>query len=203
MAIKKQLRPSADKTRSAILKSATKLFAKKGFSGTAISEIAKAAKLPHQSLIYHHFQSKENLWNAVKMLIFDKYQHYCEGYPIKTNQELKETLRNIIESRFNFLKDNPEIMQIIRWQRLESSNTKLRTEYSIYSQNWHDFLRNLQETNKIRKKLKVDVLALLIFSLVQGAFEESCAIFQKDKEKVQDEYIELIIDVLYRALRNQ
>ena len=39
-------RKEADKTRTAILKAATKLFAEKGYSGTPTAAIAKAATKP-------------------------------------------------------------------------------------------------------------------------------------------------------------
>jgi len=40
-----QRRPRADKTREIILKTATRLFAKNGFSGVSMREIAQAAKI--------------------------------------------------------------------------------------------------------------------------------------------------------------
>ncbi len=46
--------------REAILDAATWLFARKGYQGTAVSEIAEKAKVA-QGTIFHHFKSKENL----------------------------------------------------------------------------------------------------------------------------------------------
>ena len=41
-----------------ILDMAKEIFAKKGFDGSRVDEIAKAAKVP-KSLIYYHFKSKD------------------------------------------------------------------------------------------------------------------------------------------------
>ena len=46
--------------REAILDAATELFARKGYYGTAVSEIAVQADVA-QGTVFHHFKSKENL----------------------------------------------------------------------------------------------------------------------------------------------
>jgi AcrR family transcriptional regulator len=46
--------------REAILNAATELFARKGYKGTATSEIAERADVA-QGTVFHHFKSKENL----------------------------------------------------------------------------------------------------------------------------------------------
>ena len=48
------------KTRAKILVVAENLFAKKGFNGTCIDMIAKAAKV-NKGLIYYHFKDKEDI----------------------------------------------------------------------------------------------------------------------------------------------
>ena len=64
------------KTKEIILEAALAVFIEKGFAGASISQIAKAAKI-NQSLIYHHFASKEDLWVCVKKFCVDKA---TEGY---------------------------------------------------------------------------------------------------------------------------
>jgi AcrR family transcriptional regulator len=46
--------------RESILEAATELFARKGYNGTAVSEIALQADVA-QGTVFHHFKSKENL----------------------------------------------------------------------------------------------------------------------------------------------
>jgi AcrR family transcriptional regulator len=52
--------PDYEKRRDAILVKAANLFAKKGFLGTSISELASAGK-QSKSLFYHYFASKEDV----------------------------------------------------------------------------------------------------------------------------------------------
>lgn len=49
------------KTRSAIMKTATKLFLENGFAGTSTRDIAKQIGIT-QPALYHHFEDKEELY---------------------------------------------------------------------------------------------------------------------------------------------
>ena len=55
---------ATDDTRESLLRSATEVFAEKGFSGARVDEIALKAKA-NKAMIYYHFRSKEGLYKAV------------------------------------------------------------------------------------------------------------------------------------------
>jgi len=57
----------AEATRLEILNAAESLFAQHGFGSTSLARIADASN-SHKSLILHHFESKDGLWQAVKEL---------------------------------------------------------------------------------------------------------------------------------------
>lgn len=65
----------AEATKRAIVNAAEKLFVKKGYAATSISDVASKAKVT-KSLIHHHFGSKEALWEATSQ----KYQGNVERY---------------------------------------------------------------------------------------------------------------------------
>lgn len=56
--------PHYDERRGAIIDAAARLFAKRGFGGASISDIAHATGTA-KSLVYHYFASKEELLHAV------------------------------------------------------------------------------------------------------------------------------------------
>lgn len=60
-------------TREAILDSAEKLFAERGFAGTSVRDIVRDSDSSPPSL-YHFFGSKENL---LVELVTDRYDRYC------------------------------------------------------------------------------------------------------------------------------
>lgn len=53
-----------DARRTDILRAATRVFAKKGFSDTKISDVAKEAGLSH-GLVYHYFENKDAVFKAI------------------------------------------------------------------------------------------------------------------------------------------
>ena len=69
--------PDYDKRREAILAAAAQLFAKKGFPGTAVAELAKACDTS-KSLIYHYFPSKDDILYAVMVEHLDALTEAAE-----------------------------------------------------------------------------------------------------------------------------
>jgi AcrR family transcriptional regulator len=57
-------RMTADERKRAIIDAAKPLFAEKGFSGTSVRHIAKAAKVS-EALLYRHFPSKEAMYRVI------------------------------------------------------------------------------------------------------------------------------------------
>ena len=84
----------ATKTRKKILKTAASLFVKNGFDGVSMSQIAKKASI-NQSLIYHYFKSKEDLWKSVKNYFVETYIS-IEEWKIDETYDLKEVLKEMV-----------------------------------------------------------------------------------------------------------
>jgi AcrR family transcriptional regulator len=61
----------SQETRDNLLRSATQLFAEKGFSGARVDEIARRAKA-NKAMIYYHFGAKEDLYQAVLLRLFGR-----------------------------------------------------------------------------------------------------------------------------------
>ena len=54
----------SERTRKAILDNAAKLFAARGFAGTSVAQIAKAAKV-HKRMLHYCYGSKSGLYKEV------------------------------------------------------------------------------------------------------------------------------------------
>jgi len=187
-------------TKTAILQAAEKLFAKKGFSGTSINDIADKINI-NKSLIYHYFGSKQGLWKAVKMAVMARYDSAYNLTTFSTNKGLKAFLADVVKNRFAFYKNNPNILRFVHWQRLESNQKKLMTEGTAYLESWRAAIIDLQQKGQIRSNLNADMIGLFITNAVRSAFEESSVVFQKNKGKTQQEYLNFVVESLYRALK--
>ena len=56
--------PDYDRRREGILRVAARLYARQGFNGASIADLAKACK-SSKSLVYHYFESKEDILHQV------------------------------------------------------------------------------------------------------------------------------------------
>lgn len=56
--------PDYDKRRDSILRAAARLYARQGFNGASVADLAKACR-SSKSLIYHYFPSKEDILHQV------------------------------------------------------------------------------------------------------------------------------------------
>lgn len=63
--------PDYDKRRDAIVEKAARLYARHGFLGASVADLAKACKMS-KSLIYHYYPSKEDILFAVMSAHLDE-----------------------------------------------------------------------------------------------------------------------------------
>lgn len=101
----KQFEEMREKSKTAIVNAALKLFAKKGFSGTSISDISKEAGVS-KGLAYNYFESKEELAKAVFMTLNDLMLELFQL--LEKVDSPKEKLIKLFELTFENLKSNQE-----------------------------------------------------------------------------------------------
>ena len=203
MSINKQnnlnkLRPSADETRKKILLSAQKIFSQNGFSGGSISKIALKAKI-NKSLIYHHFTDKNQLWCAVKSNIVRGFEYEFE----LKNYNLKSFLENFVNFRINKFKQNPELVRMLLWQRLEPVDKNLSFNIvSGFRLNLEKIIKTLQDKGEIRSDVPIEMLLSYLISGVSSAdFEFKQGLYKTDNNS-WDQYINFTVDCLYKSLKN-
>jgi AcrR family transcriptional regulator len=105
---KQQFQEMREKTRESILSSALKLFAEKGFNGTSINDIAKAANIS-KGLAYNYFESKQNILEAIFEGFFKEGEKFVDV--MNTVDDPYEKLRLIIDATFKYYEENEE-----RWK---------------------------------------------------------------------------------------
>lgn len=186
----------AAKTRKKILQAAAHLFVKNGFAGISISQIAKEAEI-NQSLIYHYFDSKEDLWKSVKNYYVDTYLNK-EDLKIDAENGLKHCLKQIIYSRLEFYEKHPEILRMMGWQKLETDKNKLVGGTLFSPDNWKEAFSQLQRQGEIKADINLDLMILFITSLITGVLTEDYNDTLSIQEKKQ-RYIDLIMESCIQA----
>ncbi|MBY0533407.1 MAG: TetR/AcrR family transcriptional regulator, partial [Rickettsiaceae bacterium] len=151
------------KTATLILKVARKIFIKKGFAATSISEIAKECNI-NKSLIYHHFENKESLWKAIKGEMISTYIDLEKKESDFSASNLMELLEKMVTLRFDFYTENPDIIRLILFQKLEANSKKLE---GVPDNKYNDIsvqVKQLQDNGEIRKDIDADFASYLIFT---------------------------------------
>jgi TetR/AcrR family transcriptional regulator len=156
-----------DSTRHAILKAAEALFVAHGFAATSTATVAREAGVT-KSLIHHHFGSKRELWDAVKLRVMEEYSQQQQ----QLLDELPPGLSLIEESihgYFRFLQAHPNVLRFWNWMTIEGDH-----ECPAFSQ-WlmHqgvDMLRKAQRAGEIRSDVDAEYVLAQVCVMLRGWF---------------------------------
>jgi AcrR family transcriptional regulator len=192
-------RPKLDfnPTREKILHAALKVFLEKGFAGTSMSMIAKEAQI-NQSLIYHHFQNKAELWKTIK----EEFAHH--NYPlgdlqVNASTNLHDFIAEAVQARFNFYLNNPEIIRMMNWQRLEMNQTELAGKNIGAYNTLIEGLTQLKSLGKIRQNIDLENISDFLCSAITAPLYDHLEQFRNDCE-YKDRYLRTVIDYIVVGL---
>ncbi len=197
---KKKMTKKDHKTAILILKVARKLFIRKGFAATSISEIAKECNI-NKSLIYHHFENKESLWKAIKGEMISTYIDLEKKESDFSARNLMELLEKMVTLRFDFYTQNPDIIRLILFQKLEANSKKLE---GVPDNKYNDIsvqVKQLQDNGEIRKDIDADFASYLIFTNAVNLLIDQYKGVNKSSTKDKEQYLKTIINFLYNALK--
>jgi AcrR family transcriptional regulator len=158
----KKQRPTGDKVRSKILKSAKKLFAKQGFTATTTAAIAKQARV-NQSLIFHHFGNKGNLWQAIKA---EAMLQYTDNESPAEFKSFKEFLYFFVRARLEARESDQEIVQLLEWQRLESKALLKKPSVATQLVPFEKGVEHLQKIGEMRKDFAARDIITMCMGLI-------------------------------------
>lgn len=161
--IKERLKKVQQK-HSIIIKAAIKVFAKKGFHDTKISDIAKAAKIA-DGTIYIYFKNKDDILISCLEELIDNLLSYTYAEVDKTEDAL-EKIHKFIEVHINFLHTHPNHARLLMIELRQSP--EFYQKYPAFSpmKRYLSYLSSLCEkaieSGKLRK-VDPKILTTMIF----------------------------------------
>lgn len=184
-------------TQDDIIESARAYFLAQGFAGTSISEIANSAKVA-KSLIYHHFSSKVAIWKAVKEQIIK--ESIGEEWALRDfdTSTLEGFLNDFVSFRFYLYADNPDLVTLMQWQKLEKSEEAITGLSKGIINVVEEKIKRLQLENKVRQDISSEIVTYIITSSASNPFSDQVS-FLKD-EIQQQIYLKFIIKSLLQIL---
>ena len=190
----------AEGTKSKILKTAEKIFADKGFSGTSLAMISKASGIS-DGLILYHFTSKEKLYKQVVEGISAYYLEVVKR-PLEKDLPKDEAMKESLTAVFDFWKKDKTCQRISLWAFLENrwdtsvSEARLTADLTAY-------LISLQESGRFPRDIHPVVLLSMIIGTIQFWFRYKSRFIKILQLKGnEEEFDEMFLRQFSRMLKN-
>lgn len=119
--------------RRDILEAAQTLFARDGYDGASLMDIAAAANTRHPLLLYH-FGSKDNLWRQVMAHVFEELKaHYSAVVELSRDLSGVDSLKMFIRAFVQFSARHPDrVTLVLSEMRADSERLEwLHSEYMV------------------------------------------------------------------------
>lgn len=183
-----------------ILNESLSLFATHGFSHVSISMIAKQANVT-KSLIFHHFENKEMLWEKVKEQFFKTYADNQMNL-FEIEKDPIELIRKSMRFYFEFVKNNPLIPRFFAYAHLENDEKCGQLDKPLMVKG-NELIKQAQENGQMRKDFNPVVLIMNFITVINQYFIAECHFKQWDKNLYEDPnlFINDFIDITIQGIK--
>jgi AcrR family transcriptional regulator len=104
--VSQRKRISADERRATVLRAAGPLFARHGYAGTRLDDVAAAAGVT-KPIVYRHFASKKTLYLALLAKHEDDLPTFFEGLDeVAADADPEQLVRAILERWLDYVREN-------------------------------------------------------------------------------------------------
>lgn len=163
-------RPSqsdTDKTRSALLEAAVRLFAKKGFDGTSVKDISDLAGA-NVSLVSYHFGGKEGLYKTCLEQFGKNRLAATERLlqPPRTREEANLRIEMFIDDMLIWFEEEPELCAIVQRESdmgFPHARDVFHSTFLKVFSTFVTFIRSGQKEGFLRSDFEPHIAASLMF----------------------------------------
>ena len=156
---------AAQATRDAILRAATKVFAKSGFAGGRVEQISKAAG-SYDRMIYYYFGSKEALYIAVLEEMYRRFNEAESKLVFDAAQPL-DALRSVIRFMWVYYQKNPAFITLLNTENLHRGRHVAKSaRASEYSSAAVNVLGDVLTSGARQGLFRTDVVARDVYLMI-------------------------------------
>ncbi len=162
--------------RLKLLDASLKVFAKKGFHQTAVSDIVDASKIGHGTF-YGYFQSKTAVFKALLESIYEKILMQLIAEPFDACQSLEDyraQLTRIGDRLYELFKKQPELARVVFYESwvVEGDITKLtQSTFDAFRRFTQMYLNHGVEKGYLRHDIDTDTAAAAIIAMLFEAMK--------------------------------
>ncbi len=155
-----------ERSKTLLLQAAKKLFAKHGFEGATVRDIAREAGV-NLSLVSYYFNGKEGLYRACLELFGRARLAAVERIlqPVESVQELKQKLRMAVEEILAIQIAEPEIAQMVHREidsNLPVAKETFEDTFLQIFKAWVGFFQKAQSAGHLRPEVDPGILAQIL-----------------------------------------
>ena len=171
-----------EERRQQILSCALDLFTRKGLAGTKITDISSAVNMS-QGLLYHYFQSKEEIFVELIRLAFTKLNEACRwlaAQPLPAGEKIRFAISELLKglsqnednSRYHLLIAQATISEAIPEEAKQTIRQENRFPYeaiaSIMAEGQKDGSVKKQDAQELAMVFWTSINGLAIYKAVHG-----------------------------------
>jgi AcrR family transcriptional regulator len=192
------------KTKKKILQVAEQLFAEKGFDGTSIAMIAKAAGV-NKALIYYHFQDKNDIVISLFRSIVEEVEaHVDNSSKALDGQQRDLTDEKDLKEEITFLAKRKKILSVMLMESLKSDDAEnflFQCAELVINHELDEFMEHIKNRNSNHSPDRQRYMVYEFFTGVIPLFtfvalrEKWCEYFKCDNDKL----LEYFIDAFQRS----
>jgi AcrR family transcriptional regulator len=184
-------RLSAEERRASIIKVAKRLFAQTGFHGVSIDEIVREVGVS-PAILYRHFESKDELYEAVLQEFSATRESYVEAV-VADDNGFEQVLRGMTTVFVASIMNHPDMLKMEMHSQLESSDAS----QEFFLNRWKSFtdyiefnLNELQSLNKI-KPINARAAALIYQGIIREVLLQKC---MQQTDRFKETPVAILVD---------
>lgn len=194
-------------TQRRILEASIYVFAKRGFEGGRIDEIAKRAGV-NKAMIYYYFRSKEDLFTTIIETVFERVSTIIGEHVYKINTDtFYEDISTFIDRYVDLIYRNRIVLNIIVWEIArggEIISRVVKEKIGIHFQKIIETFPEAMDAGIIRtmdpRHLFFNIIAMILFyffanRVVSTVWEED-ALSPENVEKRKREVTDFVIHAI-------
>jgi AcrR family transcriptional regulator len=165
-------------TRKSIIEASKRLFARRGYHGTSVAQIAEATGLTKGAL-YWYFRGKEDLFLTVLDCIRDDWQKTIMSR-VEDAQGVTEKLEQLFDATSEMVaaSENPYSMHLFlisagAQPEMREFEDAIKSAYAGYVKTLADTIRQGQESGEIKRDVDAESAAVGIIGCLEGAVLQS------------------------------
>jgi AcrR family transcriptional regulator len=190
---------SQSDARDVILEAALSAFAEHGFHGASMRDIAARAGVS-QSLLHHHFGTKEALWSLVGERVSADFLEYMAD-ALAPDVPADQAARRALSRYMAYWKERPAAFRFNLWRLLEGPAPERRTRSKALNARTVPLFQRAQKAGFLRADLPAGLAMIIGGGLIQfwlhSRLEIRDALAVTGAALPTDEaFIDLILDLL-------